>query len=118
MKLVADEGVDKSIVDYLRSQGHEIIYILERSPGITDEEVLAVALKEKAILLTMDTDFGELVFRLKESTFGVLLLRLAGLPKEKKQAIAASVIRLHKDEIKGSFSVVTRDSIRIRKVDL
>jgi len=33
MKLVADEGVDKPIVDHLRFLGHEVIYIAEESPA-------------------------------------------------------------------------------------
>jgi len=34
MKLIADEGVDKLIVDHLRSIGYEVIYIAEESPSI------------------------------------------------------------------------------------
>ncbi len=116
MKLVADEGFDKPIVDYLRSKGYDIIYILELSPGITDQEVLSIALKEQAVLLTVDTDFGELVYRLKEATYGVLLLRFAGLSKEEKQHIRFSVLETHKDKIAGNFSVVTKDSVRIREL--
>lgn len=116
MKLVADEGVDKPIVDYLRALGHEIIYILEIAPSITDEQVLSIALKEQAILMTMDTDFGELVYRLKEATYGVLLLRLAGFDIKQKQRITASVLQNHAEEMKGCFSVVNKDTLRIRKL--
>ena len=116
MKLVADEGVDKPIVDHLRSLGYQIIYVLESAPGLADDDVLSMANEEKAILLTMDTDFGELIFRLKESTHGVLLLRLAGLTAEQKQQITASALETHEHEIAGNFSVVTKNSIRIRKL--
>ena len=116
MKLIADEGVDKSIVDHLRSLNYDVIYVLELAPGLPDKDVLSMAFKEKAILLTMDTDFGELVYRLKESSFGVLLLRLSGLSVKQKQSITASAIKTHKNEIKESFSVVTKDAIRIRRL--
>lgn len=116
MKLVADEGVDKPIVDYLRSQSHEVLYVLELSPGLSDEEVLAYALKEQAVLLTMDTDFGDLIYRLKTHTFGVLLLRIAGLPPKDKQKITSSILTTHGGELIGSFSVATKDSLRIRRL--
>ncbi len=106
----------KPIVDHLRSLNHEIIYVLEISPGIDDDKVLALARKEQAVLLTTDTDFGELIFRLKEVTHGVILLRLAGLSKEQKQTKVALVLKDHKNEISGAFSVVTKNTIRIRKL--
>ncbi len=116
MKLIADEGIDKPIVDHLRSLNHEIIYVLETSPGIDDDKVLALARKEQAVLLTSDTDFGELIFRLKEVTYGIILLRLAGLTKEQKQTTVAMAIKDHKDDMHGAFSVVTKNTIRIRKL--
>lgn len=43
MKLLADEGVDSAIVTRLRSDGHDVVYVAELSPGITDEAVLELA---------------------------------------------------------------------------
>jgi predicted nuclease of predicted toxin-antitoxin system len=116
LRLVADEGVDKPIVDHLRTLGHEVIYVAEESYGIPDIEVLELSRKKKAPLVTLDTDFGELVYRLKEVTHGVLLLRIAGLSREEKLHIVESVLTHHSHEIEGSFTVVTKNSIRIRKL--
>lgn len=63
MKLVVDESVDASIVIRLRSDGHEVIYIAEQSPGISDLKVMEIANREQCVLVTSDKDFGELVFR-------------------------------------------------------
>ncbi len=41
MKIVADENVDKQIVDRLRAAGHNVLYIAELDPGIDDDAVLA-----------------------------------------------------------------------------
>jgi hypothetical protein len=54
----------------LRQEGHQVWYVVEMEPGIADEEVLALANREGAILITADKDFGELVFRLRYSTSG------------------------------------------------
>jgi predicted nuclease of predicted toxin-antitoxin system len=59
MKFLADEGVDKPIVDQLRVSGFDIHYVLETHQGSDDETVLRLANEEDRILLTQDKDFGE-----------------------------------------------------------
>ncbi len=61
MNLVADEGVDKPIVDALRNAGFDVQYILETHRGAEDDRILAIANIQQRILLTQDKDFGELV---------------------------------------------------------
>lgn len=114
MILLCDEGVDRPIVERLRRDGHEVLYVAEMSPSISDEEVLEEANRRGALLVTLDKDFGELVFRQQRVSSGVLLVRLAGLTPEEKQATVSSAIRLHAEELIGSFSVVTSGKIRIR----
>lgn len=87
MNLVADESVGKSIVDELRQNGYNVLYIAEFDPSIDDETVLDQANQNFALLLTEDKDFGELVFRQGKIHMGVVLVRLAGyLPKQKQKA--------------------------------
>jgi predicted nuclease of predicted toxin-antitoxin system len=66
MNLVADEGVDKAIVDALRADGFSVKYFAEVGGGSTDKEVLAMAADVQSLLLTCDKDFGELVFRQRQ----------------------------------------------------
>ncbi|MCF6332622.1 MAG: DUF5615 family PIN-like protein [Draconibacterium sp.] len=54
MVLVADESVDFGIVKVLRQKGYNVVSILEEFQGITDKEVLRIAIKCKALLLTED----------------------------------------------------------------
>jgi hypothetical protein len=65
MLLVADECVDFSIIECLRKRGIEVFAIVEQDPSIIDEDVLDIAVRMGAPLITEDKDFGELVFRLK-----------------------------------------------------
>ena len=62
MNLLVDESVGKSIVDALRQNGHNVLYIAEFAPSIDDETVLHQANLNRALLLTENKDFGELVF--------------------------------------------------------
>ena len=92
MKLLADENVDKVIVEHLRKDGHDVLYVIEMEPGISDDEVIQWANLESAMLLTADKDFGELVFRQSRIVRGVVLIRLAGLsPQRKAEVIGAAV---------------------------
>jgi len=40
MKFLADEYCDLSMVNRLREEGHQVDYIQEEKPGISDTEVL------------------------------------------------------------------------------
>ena len=114
MNLVADEGVDRPIVDRLREEGHDVLYITELQPGMDDEDVLARATSAQAVLLTTDSDFGELAFRQRRLHTGVILLRLAGLTNETKAEIVAEVCRTRAAELAGAFSVISPGQLRIR----
>ena len=115
MNLVADEGVDRAVVERLRRDGHDVVYVAELSPGIADEEVLRQANTRGALLITTDKDFGDLVFRQRLSHSGVVLLRLAGLPNAAKAELVAAVFRVHAAEVLGAFSVVSPRQVRIRR---
>lgn len=115
MNFLADEGVDRQVVDFLRQDDHLVLYIAEMEPGISDETVLNLANQREALLLTTDKDFGELVFRQLRITSGVVLIRLAGLLPETKGKIVASLIKKYSTKIVQSFTVITPNAIRIRK---
>ena len=88
MNLLADESVDRQIVERLRQDGHEVLYIAEMEPCIPDEVGLERANEISALLVTADKDFGELVFRDERlTTGGVSEIRLAGLSAERKAKI-------------------------------
>jgi predicted nuclease of predicted toxin-antitoxin system len=114
MKLVADEGVDGHIVARLRQDGHDVLYIAEKEPSISDDIVLSHANAQGALLLTEDKDFGELVFRQGLVHTGIVLIRLAGLSSEMKAATVSAVFRDHAAELSDAFSVISPGMVRIR----
>jgi len=65
MKFVADENVPIELIEKLRNTGYDFIRIDEYYKDMTDEEVVELAQKEDAIIVTFDKDFGEMVFRRK-----------------------------------------------------
>jgi predicted nuclease of predicted toxin-antitoxin system len=115
VNFLADESVDRPIVDSLRQRGHDVLYVAEMEPGISDDAVLDLANREGALLLTGDKDFGELVFRLGRFAPGVILLRLAGLSARSKGEVVAAAITQHIEELSRAFVVITPATVRIRR---
>ena len=115
MNFVADESVDHPIVIELRQLGHHVLAIAEEAPRSDDTEVLQRARALDAILLTNDKDFGELVYRQRLHSAGILLLRLSGLSREAKIEAVVSAIREHGRQVKGMFAVLSPGQLRIRE---
>ena len=115
MNLLADEGVERQIVERLRQDGHIVLYVAEMEPGIPDDVVLERANEITALLVAADKDFGELVFRERRlSSGGVVLLRLAGLSAGRKAEIVSKVFEERGSEFAHAFSVISPGRVRIR----
>ncbi len=112
MKLLANENIPLPSVRALRRGGHDVESISERSPGISDEEVVRIARAEARLIVTFDRDYGELVFRRGlPAPAGILYLRFfPSVPEE----VAAYVLRLIEDGIalEGRFTTADRAGIR------
>ena len=52
LNIVADENVDRPIVERLREDGHAVLFVAETDPGVDDEVVLDRANELEAGLLT------------------------------------------------------------------
>jgi len=77
VNLLADESVDRPIVERLQADNHSVVYAAELDPGVSDDVVLERTNRDGRLLITADRDFGELVFRLGRIHAGVVLIRLA-----------------------------------------
>lgn len=114
MNFVADENVDQPIVTRLRAAGHTVLAVVEMEPSISDEAVLDIANEQGMVLLTGDKDFGELVYRDRRYTFGIVLIRSAGLGATAKAEMVASVVEEHAARLAHAFTVISLNNVRIR----
>jgi len=117
LSFVADESVDRQIVERLRDRGFDVLYVAEMAPGTSDDVILAEANRRHAVLVTADKDFGELVFRQRALSSGVVLVRLAGLAPDTKAAMVAAIVEGHGKELLHRFAVISPGSLRIRAQD-
>ena len=60
---LANENFPRPCTLILRDNGYQVKSIQEDYQGISDEDVIKIALNEKLIILTFDRDYGELIFK-------------------------------------------------------
>jgi len=116
MKFLIDESVEKPIVDWLRDQKYDVMYIAESSSGVTDEEVIKITNSESRIIITNDKDFGELIFRQGRIAQGILLIRAVNEESSNKLRLIKEVLKKVKNKLRENFIVVNEAGIRIRKI--
>ncbi len=85
VKFLVDVGVGKKVEIFLKEAGYDVLPIREVNTRAQDIEILRLAVEEKRLIVTMDKDFGELVFNSGQPHAGVLILRLENATGEQKQ---------------------------------
>ncbi|MBO0841259.1 MAG: DUF5615 family PIN-like protein [Sciscionella sp.] len=64
MRFLLDECLSARLATLLRDAGHDCVHVQDRELlGASDERVMTCALRQLRVLLSMDTDFGELLAR-------------------------------------------------------
>ncbi len=110
-----DVGVGRSVEEFLKAAGHEVLSVRELDPRMRDVDILDLAAREGCLVITMDKDFGELVFRTGRKHAGVLLLRLEGARGREKVAVVEEIFASYGEELVGSFSVYQSGKLRVRR---
>ena len=98
MRFLVDWCAGHRLAEWLRSQGHDVLESPDLGPDPGDRALLERAASEGRILVTIDTDFGELVYVEEVSHAG--LVRLPDVPAEQRIAVCMSdsaPIRIPKD---------------------
>jgi predicted nuclease of predicted toxin-antitoxin system len=112
--MIADESVNKNLINALRKAGHTVLSIAEESPGISDEKITVASLSPPNIIISEDKDFGELVYHHKVSVIGVILLRYSPSEFETVKHRLLAFILDHETNLQGKFVVITFNKTRIR----
>jgi predicted nuclease of predicted toxin-antitoxin system len=109
-----DECIDDGLVSHLRAAGHDVVYMAEVAPTVSDTEVMLRAQTEQRILLTEDKDFGDLVFRHGRSVPGLVLSRIDPAMHELKRVRLDAAIRQFGENLLGRYTVVEEARFRSR----
>lgn len=79
MKILADENVDRPIVNWLRELGHDVLEISVEMPGAKDAAVIDLSRRQNRVLMTFDRDVGRILLADARPHPGVIYLRLQGV---------------------------------------
>ncbi len=112
VKFLIDESVEFRIVVFLRSLGFGVVSISEENPSIPDPEVLYLAYKQKRVLITNDKGFSRLVFKEKQKSYGVILIRLQFFTIEEKILRLDHVIKFKAKDLTKLFTTIARKQTR------
>lgn len=114
--ILVDENVPNSMVVALREAGFGVELMEHVDAGAVDELVLAYAVERGLIVLTQDTDFGDLVYKHGLPHAGVVLVRLRGMDVPEKSRRVVEVFRDGGAELGGAFTVISNSGVRTRRV--
>jgi predicted nuclease of predicted toxin-antitoxin system len=113
MKIRANENIPGDVVDRLRAEGHDVLWVRTSFAGASDDVVLARASSEGRLLITFDKDFGELVFaRGQAASHGVVLFRI-DMPSPLVTANKVATAIRSRSDWAGHFSAVDDNKVRM-----
>ena len=99
------------VSEWLREQGHDVREARESSPDPGDAALLKLAAQEKRILVTIDKDFGALVYLAGAAHAGII--RLPDVPAPARIALIEQILARH-GEVDLASAIVTVKGSRIR----
>src|SRR6266511_1903841 len=114
LKLLVDVSAGEAIANWLAAAGHDTVSVRNLDPRMPDIDILARAVSEQRIVVTMDKDFGELVYRSGLPHSGGLLLRLEDADTAEKLRVIEDIFTRFGDHLAGHFSVFQNGQLRIR----
>lgn len=112
MKLLLDSCMSPRDAAALRSAGHDAVWAgtWPFDPG--DPEVLRQALEQGCVLVTLDGDFGQLMFQRRLPHGGVIYLRNVR-PLDYAQRILDAIDLFGRQLEQGSVVVIRKSRIRL-----
>lgn len=120
MRFLVDECLSPTLAANLRHAGHDAVHIVDLGKcGTPDTVVMQVARLQRRVLLSADTDFGELLARSNDDGPSVVLFR----GHEVEPATMAVILSANLDQIDelltvGAIVVILDDRIRVRRLPL
>jgi predicted nuclease of predicted toxin-antitoxin system len=116
IKFFVDVGVGKKVKEYLLEKRYDTKSVRSLDQKMPDQEIIRLAALEKRIVITMDKDFGELVYHSGMDHCGILLLRLEDATGLEKQQVVAKILAKYADNMKNNFCVYQNKKFRFRKL--
>ena len=118
VRFVIDEDMPRSTGVALISEGYEVKDVRDHGyRGLGDEEIYTFAQREKAVLLTGDLGFSNILKFPLGQHFGIVVARFPNemAPREINREIVTSLRVLGENEFKGNLIILEPGRIRIKR---
>ena len=114
MKFLVDRCAGKRLADWLRGEGHDVLEARSLGPDPGDRELLEIAAKQERVLVTIDTDFGELIYVDRIAHSG--MVRLPDVSAGTRIKIMGKILVQYESQLRSDAIITVRgDRIRISK---
>ena len=116
MRLLLDENLSPQQAAILREQGHDAVAAVGAGlSGQPDEKIREFAIAENRVLLTLDSDFANMLRFPTRGTAGVIRLKIHPPTEEAiRDQIQKALVLLKDTPLAGCLAVSYGDMIRIR----
>jgi predicted nuclease of predicted toxin-antitoxin system len=114
MRFLADENFPRPIVELLRKQEHDVLWVRTAYPGIADRALIEHAEASERLILTLDKDFWQLALQRRDALrhSGVILFRTHPATPENLEPLVIAMLGAERAWV-GHVSVVTKDGIEM-----
>ena len=119
-RIVLDQGLPFTAAAYLRGEGWEAVHVREIEMHEADDtEILAFALRESRVVVTLDRDFPQILALTSATRPSVVLIRQQRLRAPELAALITSIWRDHEDTLdQGCVLKVSARGTRSRLLPL
>ncbi len=114
MRFIADEHISRHLIEGLRADGHDVARAARDYSGFSDEQIAEIAQLENRVVLTEDSDYGELAVRHGVPIPGVILIALPGMTSPEIAKHVRQYVRDSPDDILGALVVIEHMNVRRR----
>lgn len=121
MKFLLDSNLSHRVAQLLRDAGIDATHVRDNDlQHATDLKILMFARQHSFVLVSEDTDFGELLAQQRTVTPSFVLLRTSVpmTPDEQAAILLANIPRLRDDLDQGAIVVIERSRLRVRRLPL
>lgn len=116
LRFLVDVGVGKKVENWLSEHGYDVKSVRALDPRMSDQAILQIAVTEARLVVTMDKDFGEMIYHSRLAPAGVLLLRCETATGEEKALIVAKILGQYADKLAHKFCVYLNGKLRLRDI--
>ena len=121
MRFLIDASLSPQLVKTLNRAGHDALHVGDvLSLDAPDDTVFDTALDQQRVLVTADTDFGEILARRQATSPSVVLFRTptGRRPSDLANLLVSHLPDIAEDLVNGAIAVFQETRLRVRSLPL